>query len=458
MCVVHFYYLCTTILTTAFMATVTAFIRTTKTDKNKPVKVRFRLRDGREFQLFHKSALSVLPDRWDEKQQKIKAKILINEQERKDFNKAVSDRKDLIHSIYLQNGKTLTSELLDAEIEKALHPEKYEHPKQTFFEAFDEFLEKHPLSDVRRKNYYVTYRALRRFELYTRKASYINRNFTLTLDDVTADTLQSFSDFLKKEQILSKELPEIYKQFPGYHEQKQRGQNTVNDALKKVRTFFLWCVNNEKTENNPFRKYTIEESIYGTPYYITIDERNHLYKLDLTARPALEIQRDIFVFQCLVGCRVGDLYSLTKENVINGAIEYIARKTRDGRPVTVRVPLNSIAKEILEKYADFEGKTLFPYISEQKYNEAIKEAFTAAELVRPVVILDTVTRESVIRPLNEIASSHLARRCFIGNLYKQVKDPNLVGALSGHKEGSRAFARYREIDEDMKNELVKMLE
>jgi hypothetical protein len=60
--------------------------------------------------------------------------------------------------------------------------------------------------------------------------------------------------------------------------------------------------------------------------------------------------------------------------------------------------------------------------------------------------------------MNEIASSHLARRCFVGNLYKQVKDPNLVGALSGHKEGSKAFARYREIDEQMKNELVKMLE
>jgi hypothetical protein len=34
----------------------------------------------------------------------------------------------------------------------------------------------------------------------------------------------------------------------------------------------------------------------------------------------------------------------------------------------------------------------------------------------------------------------------------------LVGALSGHKEGSRAFARYREIDEEMKEELVRMLE
>jgi hypothetical protein len=52
----------------------------------------------------------------------------------------------------------------------------------------------------------------------------------------------------------------------------------------------------------------------------------------------------------------------------------------------------------------------------------------------------------------------MARRTFIGNLYKKVKDPSLVGALSGHKEGSKAFARYREIDEDLKKELVSLLD
>ena len=41
---------------------------------------------------------------------------------------------------------------------------------------------------------------------------------------------------------------------------------------------------------------------------------------------------------------------------------------------------------------------------------------------------------------------------------KLVKDPNLVGALSGHKEGSRAFNRYRDIEIDMKRDLVKILE
>ena len=75
-----------------------------------------------------------------------------------------------------------------------------------------------------------------------------------------------------------------------------------------------------------------------------------------------------------------------------------------------------------------------------------------------MVIFNLTTNEQEIRPLNEVASSHLARRCFVGNLYKQVKDPNLVGALSGHKEGSKAFARYREIDKDIKRDALKVFE
>ena len=50
----------------------------------------------------------------------------------------------------------------------------------------------------------------------------------------------------------------------------------------------------------------------------------------------------------------------------------------------------------------------------------------------------------------------MARRTFIGNIYKLVKDPNLVSALTGHVEGSRAFTRYRTIDIDMKKDLVKV--
>jgi len=52
----------------------------------------------------------------------------------------------------------------------------------------------------------------------------------------------------------------------------------------------------------------------------------------------------------------------------------------------------------------------------------------------------------------------MARRTFIGNIYRKVKDPNLVSALFGHKEGSKAFQRNQDIDEEMKRDQVKLLD
>ena len=72
------------------------------------------------------------------------------------------------------------------------------------------------------------------------------------------------------------------------------------------------------------------------------------------------------------------------------------------------------------------------------------------------MVLDPQTRKGVPKRLDEIASSHLARRTFIGNLYKRVKDPELVSVFSGHKNGSKAFYRYRDIDSEMKAEVIKI--
>ncbi len=75
-----------------------------------------------------------------------------------------------------------------------------------------------------------------------------------------------------------------------------------------------------------------------------------------------------------------------------------------------------------------------------------------------MTVIDPVSGLPAVRRLWEVASSHMARRTFVGNLYKRVKDPALIGSMSGHKEGSRAFARYRDIDDDIKRELVGLLE
>jgi ABC-type multidrug transport system fused ATPase/permease subunit len=160
------------------------------------------------------------------------------------------------------------------------------------------------------------------------------------------------------------------------------------------------------------------------------------------------VYRDIFMFQCLIGCRVSDLNRLTKANIVDGFVEYIPQKTKMEHAGTVRVPLNRKALDILERYKDLEN-ALLPRFSHFGYNKKIKEILKYVGIDRKVIVLDPKTREDVARPLYEVASTHTARKTFIGNLYRQVKDPNLIASMSGHSEGSRAFARYRKIDDEI---------
>ena len=148
----------------------------------------------------------------------------------------------------------------------------------------------------------------------------------------------------------------------------------------------------------------------------------------------------------------------TKSNVIDGVLQYIPRKTKNNKAVSVKVPLNKAAKEIIKKYSNRDGDTLLPFISDQKYNVYIKEVFKACGITRTVTIINPTTSKEEQVSIADMASSHLARRTFVGNIYKQVQDPNLVGSLTGHKEGSKAFARYRDIDDEIKENLVKLLD
>lgn len=302
---------------------------------------------------------------------------------------------------------------------------------ETIYTLFDTFLKERKLSKNRYDHYMVLKRCLERFEMHTKQP------FTFELD------LYSFENYLSIEHTL-------------FEKQKQRGSNTIIGLMSKLRSFFLWAVTNEHTTKNPFNKFKLDEAKYGTPFFLTIAERNHLYNFDLSKRKELAAQRDIFIFQCLVGCRVADLMRFTAANVIDGFIEYVAGKTSDENPLTIRVPLTETAKEIVKKYAG--GEMLLPFISEVNYNLAIKEMFTIAELTRSVTVLNTITRKDEQTALNKVASSHIARRTFVGNLYSKVQDPNIVGSLSGHVEGSRAFARYRKIDDKIKTDIINLIQ
>jgi len=329
-------------------------------------------------------------------------------------------------------------------------------PKQmSFFDLFDIFLEKREISQGKKNQYKVFRRILQRYEMYKQL---LDPKFKLSLDTLDGNGIEEIGDYIKKEYKLLEKFPNIIEAVNESRQPGPRGQNTVNGHYKKLKAFVRWAIDKEYITNNPFRKFKIPKDIYGTPYCLTLEDLSQLEKADLSKRPGLAVQRDIFVFQCCIGCRVSDLKELTMANVINNEIHYIARKTKDGNPKTIKVPINKTAQAIIDRYADPKRKELLPFISDQNYNEAIKEVFKLTGLTRNVVVRNSLTGESEIRPLNEIASSHLARRTLTNILYKKYKDQSLVSAITGHAPNSSAFARYRDIDEDMRREMVSVLD
>ncbi len=318
-------------------------------------------------------------------------------------------------------------------------------------------------------------RCLHRWQEFRSRGNKGNKGFRIEFDTLSTDDIADFRDYMKNESTLQSEFPELFKKillkYPVEveHDKKckhinasiqERGENYTIKMLTRFKTFWLWIIKRGVTTNNPFASFEVGSPVYGLPYYLTIEERNHLAEYDLSNRPQLEVQRDIFVFQCLIGCRVSDLIKLTQANITNDILEYVPIKTKDNaKQVKPRVPLNERAKSLIRKYDGIDRKgRLFPFISAQKYNQAIKEAFRLCGIDRNVAVRNSLTGETEMKPLYEVASSHMARRTFVGTAYSKVQDPNLIGKMSGHVEGSRAFARYRAITDDLLKDVINLID
>ena len=333
----------------------------------------------------------------------------------------------------------------------------YSSPKVQFDVLYDRFLAERKFGEGRRRHYEVLRRMIHRYESYVRCSQGLLR-YAFDVSKVDKAVLCSLYDYLVNEYAYVCSYPEILEENPELREIKPRGENYLCGVFKEIRAFFNWAYRTKVISSFPFEGFEMPSERYGSPIYLTLNDVQRIYMTDLSSYPHLETQRDVFVFQCNIGCRVGDLMRLQKSDVINGALEYIPTKTIRENARTVIVPLNNVAREIVDRYSGMPGNRLLPFENPKRYNDDIKLILEKAGITYLVTALDTLTRREVKVPINRIASSHMARRTFIGNIYKVVKDPNLVSSLSGHVEGSSALTRYRTIDIDMKKDLVRLLE
>ena len=86
------------------------------------------------------------------------------------------------------------------------------------------------------------------------------------------------------------------KPFPEKEDTTAQKQEHADRLFFKNTHILLWCFDNKCATNRPFDKFPIEECTYGTPYYITLEERDRIFNADLSATPTIGNTKGIYSY------------------------------------------------------------------------------------------------------------------------------------------------------------------
>ena len=245
-------------------------------DTESMATIYVRFRNGRQLDSVAPTQLAINPNLWDDKDECVKTKAVCNEEMRTHINEEIRQLKTYIEKVYQQEKEAIDKEWLKTTLDKFYHPEKYFLPeevviKPTIGELFDEFLNKHPLSEVRKKNFRVVKRALLRYELYVRATKRGQKGFILDMDLVTPDTLRDMWDFFQNEYQYYELYPSIYETIPEKRTPQPRSKNTLIDCFSRIRTFFLWSFDIQLAHVAATEATYVVEKIAGKPHSFKLE-------------------------------------------------------------------------------------------------------------------------------------------------------------------------------------------
>lgn len=220
--------------------------------------------------------------------------------------------------------------------------------------------------------------------------------------------------------------------------------NTVGKHVKMIKTFLKWAY-----PDREFRFITYRFTSHDNIIHLREEELQQL--IDAPLSGALDRTRDLLLFSSLTGMRYSDIQRFKPSWVDRlGVLDFRMQKT-GGRATP---PLFKAAASILEKY----GNKL-PQISRQKYSDHLKELFTLMEFTREVVILQSRSKrvKEVVRPLNEVVSSHIGRKTFVSLALSKGIPIQDVMKMSGHSD-YKSMKPYIEVSKSHLREVSRRWE
>ena len=90
----------------------------------------------------------------------------------------------------------------------------------------------------------------------------------------------------------------------------------------------------------------------------------------------------------------------------------------------------------------------------ETFKRRLRKAIKVSGIDCMITVRDCHTGQPKQVMLSEVASSHMARRTFIGCLYEVGFRESDICSMSGHKEGSLSIQRYRRVSDERKRMMI----
>lgn len=376
-------------------------------------------------------------EQWDAKSQRVK---------RNNFNRegisatVINDHLDELSAkareIYSEQRalrKSPSLQYIRDELKNRMGDEK---KPPSFFDIFNLFIESESLANTWTegtiKKFLTNYNHLKHFE--------VERHYKIEFDTIDETFFNKYVSFQRD--VLN------------------HRNTTISKNLKIFKWFMNWATKKGHNKNLSFRDYNPD--LKGTKrsqkiIFLTWDELMKLYILPIS-KNYLEQVRDVFCFCCFSGLRYSDVYNLKRSNIKTDSIEFTTIKTDD----PLIIDLNAYSRALLDKYKDvpFRNDKCLPVISNQKFNEYLKELGQLAKLNEPETVVYYKGNERIEETFKkwELLSTHVGRKTFVSNALFFNIPAEVIMSWTGHKDHKVMESYYKIIGKQKRREMNKFNE
>lgn len=437
------------------MERITLYTRTTKTSGK--IKLRFRLTEGREVQLFHKS--NVEADLADLKKFELDGSLkprvsIYNDNLRVAIIREIEAMREAYRQLK-EDGAQIETTDFEARIDMVLNPEKYnivaEKDSETLLQRFTRYIDAlkvyGTVSEGRARIYRIVWDKLSRFLIIFKKTDY-------KVEDFSPEDILAFREFIINEYKYVKTHPSVYQGLAKTSiPTAQASINTASAKLRALQAFYNELEDNDEVVKSPFRRLTKKrrnEALreqYDEPYYLTRDEVMTIMNTEIP--DSLKETKDAFLLQCAIGCRIGDYlqFSISDVSVTMDGIPYIhylPKKTMKSQSDRKEksTPLMLFALEIIKR-TGFKFNVLKYASGKSGYNAKIKKLLEYCKIDRLINQYDEATRTMNRVPLHSVGSSKLCRKTHIDIASKVQVNMYATGL---HEIGSSAVEHYSKLE------------